>query len=447
MKTDLKDAPIPTRGRPENPVPLFIPTSNASSRLNTTDSLRFAQPGFQNRTAPCSAFCPAGNDIPKIQHQVASGDIPGAFTTLMQETPFPSTCGRVCFHPCEGACNRAFQDSPVAIQSLEQFVGDTALALGLKSGLKPLTSNTRKVAILGAGPAGLSAAYFLTLLGFACEIFEETAEPGGAMRWGIPSHRLPKEILNQEIHRILSMGVTLHTNHALTPEFIKEAQGTYEGIFIAPGLSRVRDSIDTRVHEAWAPRKNVREMKLSHLTLSFRDPLLLFGGDPVNQNHSVADAIASGKQAAIALHTYMEGGRGPIEETLETCRTGNGDNLSMEIYLLGARSERSRQVVSPEEINRDYFKTALRQIPETATLDSAMGSFGEIEKTFSGENALAEASRCYQCGYCNGGDNCKIFCSEGTIFRAKGAETIDLDDGKRWGICAVECPRGAITME
>ncbi len=570
------------KDRLENSVSLFIPKSNASSRLNKTGSWRFARPVFQDRTAPCSAFCPAGNDIPKIEHQVASGDIPGAFTTLMQETPFPSTCGRVCFHPCEGACNRAFQDSPVAIRSLERFVGDTALELGLKPGLKPLSSNTRKVAILGAGPAGLSAAYFLTLLGFTCEIFEQAAEAGGVLRWGIPSYRLPKEILKQEIHRILSMGITLHTNHALTPEFIKETQGTYEGIFISPGLSQprplgipgeelIRDGIQflrkvqtgspvipdgkiavigggntaidvarslirlggrpviiyrrrrqdmpafaheidaaenegieimnltapmaieqegaacrltlqkmislesdkggrpgvtpdkarpfvhtfsavysgigARVHGEWTSRKNVREMKLSHLTLSFRDPLLLFGGDPVNQNQSVADAIASGKQAAIALHTYMEGGRGPIKETLETCRTGNRNNLSMEIYLLGARSERSRRVVSPEEINRDYFETALRQMPETAPLNSAVSSFDEIEKTFPRKDAQAEAARCYQCGYCNECDNCRIFCPEISIFRAKGVRNIDLDYCKGCGICAVECPRGAITME
>jgi NADPH-dependent glutamate synthase beta subunit-like oxidoreductase len=542
------------KDRLENSGSLFIPKSNAASRLNKTGSWQFARPVFQDRTAPCSAFCPAGNDIPKIEFQVASGDIPGAFTTLMQETPFPSTCGRVCFHPCEGACNRAFQDSPVAIRSLERFVGDTALELGLQTGLKPLASNTRKVAILGAGPTGLSAAYFLTLLGFTCEIFEQAAEAGGVLRWGIPSYRLPKEILKQEIHRILSMGITLHTNHALTPTFIKETQGTYEGIFISPGLSLprplgiageelIRDGIQflktvqtgspvvpagkiaviggentaidvarslirlggcpviiyrrrrqdmpafaheidaaenegieiielaapvaikqegaafhltlqkmislesdkgerprvkpdkarpwvrtfsavysgigARVHGDWASRENVREMKLSHLTLSFRDPLLLFGGDPVNQNQSVADAIASGKQAAIALHTYMEAGRGPIEETLETCRTGNRDNLSMEIYLLGARSRRNRRVVSPEEINRNYFETALRQIPETPPPNSAVSSFNEIEKTFPNKDALAEASRCYLCGYCNEG------CS----------------------ICAEECPRGVITME
>ncbi|MCP4118010.1 MAG: FAD-dependent oxidoreductase [Desulfobacteraceae bacterium] len=536
MKTGLKDAHIPGKGRLENSVSLFIPKSNASSRLNKTGSWRFVRPVFLNRTAPCSAFCPAGNDIPKIEFQVASGDIAGAFTTLMQETPFPSTCGRVCFHSCEGACNRAFQDSPVAIRSLERFVGDTALEMGLESGLKPLPSNGRKVAILGAGPAGLSAAYFLSLVGFACEIFEKTAEPGGVLRWGIPSYRLPKEILGQEINRILAMGVTLHTSHPLSPTFIKEARGNYDAIFISPGLSqprpvgikgeeRIRDGIqflkevqtgspmvpegkiavigggntaidvarsllrlggspviiyrrrrqdmpafaheidaaenegieimeltapiaveqegdafrltlrkmislepekgeradvkpDTAkprahtfsavysgigagVHEEWAPRKNARKLKLSHLTLNCREPLLMFGGDPVNKKQSVADAIASGKQAAMALHTYVEAGREPVKDTIRTCCTGDRNNLSMEIYLLGPRSERSHQVVSPEEINRDYFETSLRRIPDTAPLDSAMASFDEIEKTFAQDNARAEAARCYQCGYCN----------------------------------------------
>ena len=228
---------IPKPGRLKNNVSLYISKSNKSSRINKTGSWRFARPIYENKTAPCSAACPAGNNIPKIEMHVSRGEFTRAFRALMMENPFPATCGRVCFHTCETACNRSSQDQPLSIRCLERFIGDMALAENFKSNIKPLQANGKSVAILGAGPAGLSAAYFLSILGFACEIFEATDRPGGVMQWGIPSYRLPKSVLNHEIDRIIKMGARIHFNQCLDAACIESAHQHHDGLFISPGLS------------------------------------------------------------------------------------------------------------------------------------------------------------------------------------------------------------------
>ena len=224
--------------RLKNNVSLYISKSHVSSRINKTGSWRFARPVYQNKTAPCSSACPAGNYIPEVVMHLTNGDLHGAYRALIKENPFPATCGRVCFHTCETFCNRGDQDQPVAIRCLERYVGDRAMAASYPLDLSLFSDTGKKVAILGAGPAGLSAAYFLTRLGISCEIFESTDRAGGVMQWGIPAHRLPKSVLNHEIAQILNLGVKIHYNHELDEKFMESAHGAFDAIFISPGLSR-----------------------------------------------------------------------------------------------------------------------------------------------------------------------------------------------------------------
>jgi NADPH-dependent glutamate synthase beta subunit-like oxidoreductase len=191
-------------------LPLFIPHSSISTAVNKTGSWRFFHPKYEEKTAPCSAACPAGQDIPRIEMLASRGQLKDAWQTILNENPFPAICGRVCFHPCEGACNRANMDDPIAIHHLERFLGDAAIAGEFTADLDPRPSTGKKVAIAGAGPAGLAAAYFLTRLGYGCDVFEAASEPGGLLRWGIPAYRLPRNILDYEIRRIENAGVRIH---------------------------------------------------------------------------------------------------------------------------------------------------------------------------------------------------------------------------------------------
>ena len=221
-----------------NQIPLFIPHSSTSTKVNQTGSWRFFHPKFDEKTAPCSAACPLGQDIARIEMLTSRGQFQDAWQTILNENPFPAICGRVCFHPCENACNRAAMDDPIAIHHLERFLGDTAISEGRKSDFNMKPANGKKVAIAGAGPAGLAAAYFLTRLGYGCEVFEARSEPGGLLRWGIPAYRLPRDILNKEINRIKALGVAIRCETPVTEELLEKIRSEYDALFVACGYER-----------------------------------------------------------------------------------------------------------------------------------------------------------------------------------------------------------------
>ncbi|HYR02509.1 MAG TPA: NAD(P)-binding protein, partial [Syntrophobacteria bacterium] len=192
------------------PTSLFISRSYLSTESNKTGSWRFLRPRYEEKTAPCSAACPAGEDIGRIEMLTAEGRFHEAWETVLRENPFPGVCGRVCYHPCERVCNRGEFDEPVAVHILERFLADAAARFELKPSLERRTPRAEKIAVVGSGPSGLAAAYFLARLGYRADVFETMPEPGGVLRWGIPLYRLPLSVLNQEIALIRELGVRIH---------------------------------------------------------------------------------------------------------------------------------------------------------------------------------------------------------------------------------------------
>jgi len=224
----------------ENVVPLLFPYSSMSTENNLTGSWRFLKPCYEEKTAPCSTACPAGEDIGRVEMLMTQGMFKEAWETILKENPFPAVCGRVCFHPCEGKCNRGEFDDPVAIHSIERFLADTAMRNEFNPSLDKLSSRKEKIAVIGAGPSGLAAAYFLTLLGYTCDVFESMSEAGGILRWGIPLYRLPVSVLRSEIARIENLGVHIHTGTHVSQDFLKKLQGDYNAIFMGSGHSSTR---------------------------------------------------------------------------------------------------------------------------------------------------------------------------------------------------------------
>jgi len=219
----------------------FCAISTTSSLENKTGSWRFAKPVFIDRLAPCNQQCPAGEDIASIMYLAGQGRFEDAWKLIMQANPFPAIMGRVCYHNCETKCNRSNLDNSIAINIVERFIGDYALEHNLKI-LPQIPDQNQHVAIIGAGPAGLTAAYDLRLKGYQVTVFDANDQPGGLMRYGIPPYRLPNQIIEGEISRLYDIGVLFKQR-----TYIKDKsdwdrlEHDFNSIFISIGASRMVD--------------------------------------------------------------------------------------------------------------------------------------------------------------------------------------------------------------
>lgn len=213
---------------------LVIPISYGSTEAIETGKWGFQKPQTSFMTAPCQEACPAGNPISQFLYLAGEGRYDDALQALLKENPFPGVCGRVCFHACETDCNRSQYDESVSIRAMERYVSDAAL--NQLPELKPIRNkDSKKVAIVGAGPAGLSCAYFLSLLGHQATIFESQKEPGGVMRWGIPGYRLPKSVLKKEIQRIFCLPIELKTGIKVGEDLSFDELMRFDAVFLSPG--------------------------------------------------------------------------------------------------------------------------------------------------------------------------------------------------------------------
>jgi 2-oxoacid:acceptor oxidoreductase delta subunit (pyruvate/2-ketoisovalerate family) len=218
--------------------PFAITLDVGSSLANKTGSWRTLRPVYLDRLPPCNHQCPAGENIQGWLYLAEEGKYEQAWRKIMEENPFPAIMGRVCYHSCEGACNRGKVDLPVGINSVERFLGDLALKHGWS--VHPGKPTGKKVMVLGAGPGGLSAAYHLARLGHAVTVFEASPRAGGMIRYGIPKYRMPREKLNAEIARITAMGVEIRLNSKVADVAQTMKDGKFDACFLAAGLQNGR---------------------------------------------------------------------------------------------------------------------------------------------------------------------------------------------------------------
>ena len=214
--------------------PYAITLDVGSSLANKTGSWRTLRPVYLDRLPPCNHACPAGEDIQGWLYHAEGGDYESAWRALTANNPLPAVMGRVCYHPCETSCNRGQLDEAVGINSVERFLGDEAIRRGWKFAT-PEKESGKRVMIVGAGPSGLSAAYQLRRLGHAVTIFEAGPYAGGMMRFGIPKYRLPREVLDAEVKRILDLGVELVLNRKVEDIRATMKEGRFDAAFLAVG--------------------------------------------------------------------------------------------------------------------------------------------------------------------------------------------------------------------
>jgi NADPH-dependent glutamate synthase beta subunit-like oxidoreductase len=214
--------------------PFAITLDPGSSLANHTGSWRTVRPVYVDRLPPCNDACPSGENIQGWLFHAESGDYEQAWRLLTEANPLPACMGRVCYHPCETACNRAQLDECVGVNAIERFIGDEALKHGWKFA-RPARATGLRVLVVGAGPSGLSAAYQLARAGHAVTIREAGPLAGGMMRFGIPKYRLPREVLDAEIARIVELGVTLELNSKVEDVLAAKRVGHFDAVFLAVG--------------------------------------------------------------------------------------------------------------------------------------------------------------------------------------------------------------------
>jgi formate dehydrogenase (NADP+) beta subunit len=230
------------------PVPDLTTRPDLTRHGSGTGAHRTRIPLYMDFLPPCNHACPAGEDIQGWLALAQAGEYEAAWQRLIEQNPFPAIHGRVCYHPCESACNRAFTDQEVSIHAVERFLGDLALERGWEPRYRARPGG-RRVMIVGAGPSGLSAAYHLTRLGHEVTVFEAGPVAGGMIHFGIPAYRMPRKELREEIARIERMGVRIVLGHRVEDVLAEKAAGGFDAVFIAVG-AHISKKIDIPSREA-----------------------------------------------------------------------------------------------------------------------------------------------------------------------------------------------------
>ncbi len=533
--------------------PFAISLDVGTSLANLTGSWRTSRPVYVDRLPPCNHACPAGENIQSWLYHAESGDYETAWRTLTTDNPLPAVMGRVCYHPCENACNRAQVDEAVGINSVERFLGDVAIRNGWRFAPPP-SATGKRVLVVGAGPSGLSAAYHLRRMGHAVEIHEAGPFAGGMMRFGIPKYRLPRDVLDAEISRIVELGVGIKLNSKVDRIVESMQAGGFDAAFLAVGAHigkrsyipagsaakildavsllrsmegedqpllgrrvvvygggntaldaartakrlgateaiivyrRTRDRMpahDFEVEEAlqegimmkWL--STIKKMDAGVLTVEKMqldstgfpqptgefetleaDSLVLALGQDVDlalldgvPGLEIKDGVV---QVASNMMTgypgiFAGGDMVPSERTV-TVAIGHGKKAARHIdaWLRGAAyaPPEAHELASFDKLNTWYYADAPKTVRPMLEVARRQSTFEEVQGGLDETNALYEARRCLSCGNCFECDNCYGVCPDNAVIKLGPGKRFQFsyDYCKGCGVCAQECPCGAIGM-
>ena len=533
--------------------PFAITLNPGSSLANLTGSWRTTRPVYVDRLPPCNATCPAGENIQGWLFHAESGDYENAWRSLTANNPLPAIMGRVCYHPCEGACNRQNIDAAVGINSVERFLGDEALKRGWKFD-PPAPSTGKRVLVIGAGPAGLAAAYHLCRLGHRVAIFEAAEQPGGMMRYGIPKYRLPRDVLDAEIQRILDYGVELRLDTKVSDLRQIMAEQGFDACFLGVGAhlakrayipagdaSKVLDAVSVlhdmeaetapmlgrRVvvygggntamdvartakrlgaEEAIIVYRRTRDKMPAHdfeveealqegISIKWLSTIKEAGESEIMVEKMALDdkgfpqptgeyerieadsvVLALGQDADLSLLENVPGlvvDNGLIQvdagmmtgppgifaggdmagsERTVTVAIGHGKKAARAIdaWLRGEQyaPPPKHELATFERMNSWYYSDAPKTVRPVLDIIRRQSTFEEVLGGLDEHNALFEARRCMSCGNCFECDNCYGVCPDNAVIKLGPGKrfAFNYDYCKGCGMCAAECPCGAIKV-
>ncbi|MFC1477144.1 FAD-dependent oxidoreductase [candidate division KSB1 bacterium] len=252
--------------------------------------------------AMCQRACPANMNIPLMIRQIEENDLEKAIITVKKDIALPAVLGRICAAPCEKGCNRKYYDNPVSICRLKRYVADVDLAEGSPYRPRVKPDSGKKVVIIGAGPAGLSAAYYLAQSGHKCFVFDRNSKPGGLLQYAVPDDRLPKSVLDKEIEQILVLGVELRMEQTLGKDLsINELRDEYDAVVIASG------KIDPELFKNTEIELSPRGIVVNRRTYETSVPGVFAGGNTISEGKSAIRSTAHGKFIAYSVDQYVHG--------------------------------------------------------------------------------------------------------------------------------------------
>jgi NADPH-dependent glutamate synthase beta subunit-like oxidoreductase len=287
------------------------PTEAGGQRLFPTGNFRFYRPVYKDKMPPCNNACPTGEQIQRYLDFVKHERFLDGYLTIVEDNFMPSVTGRVCYHPCETACNRAAHDEPIGIRGVERFLGDFGLNLPenpITPTLPPL--NGRTVAIVGSGPGGLACAYHLRRRGYSSVIFEAMNKPGGMLRGGIPHWHLPEEILDAELDKLLSLGgIEIRCGvRAGTPDLTWDHLRNYDAAFLALGqdVGRRLDVAGSQARGVTGALEFLREAGLGRPVQAGTRVLVIGGGNTASDAARSAIRLGGGTATIVSLESEDE---------------------------------------------------------------------------------------------------------------------------------------------
>jgi NADPH-dependent glutamate synthase beta subunit-like oxidoreductase len=364
--------------------PFAITLDPGSSLANKTGSWRTERPVYVNRLPPCNAECPAGEDIQGWLYHAESGDYETAWRHLVRDNPFPAIMGRVCYHSCEGACNRGKLDDPVGINSVERFLGDEAIKRGWQFD-PPASESGKHVLVVGAGPSGMSAAYQLRRMGHRVTVKEAGGAMGGMMRWGIPKYRLPRDVLDAEMQRIVAMGVKVELDVKVDDAGQLIAQSHYDAAFLAVGAHIAKRAFipakdSSRILDAVAL---LRSMEGEDQPLLGRRVVVYGGGNTAIDVARTARRLGATESLIVYRRTRerMPAHDFEVEEALEegvkvkwlsTIKQADGGELTIEKMRLDEKGN-PQPTGEFETLQADSLVLALGQDVDLSLLDGVPG--------------------------------------------------------------------------
>ncbi|MCK4765705.1 MAG: (2Fe-2S)-binding protein [Candidatus Aminicenantes bacterium] len=364
--------------------------------------------------APCRRACPAHMDIPLMIRLIKEKRFADAIEVIKRDIALPAVLGRICPAPCEKVCRRKASDDPVSICYLKRFASDLDLTRDVPYRPEVKEKSGKKIAVVGAGPAGLAAAFYLLREGHECTVYDRNARPGGMLRYGITRENLPGSVLDAEIEQISRLGVEFRLEQALGSDVqLEELKKQYDAVVLTIG------KVEPPLLENSGIELSSRGIVINKSTFATSVPGVFAGGNAAAESRLAIRALAHGKGIAYSVSSYLssEGFSGPssaggaapslprpFDSRLGKLRSGEIEEFSKEAAAYGRvvpRSGFSKDAQHPQPVN------VIRKSGKKETFVLSTKVYEEYRKGYSEAEAVKEAARCFLCD-CRKPDSCKL---------------------------------------